>query len=255
LSVLQSFLQEDRSVQLGGLPVESDVSSGVWVSSGRRRGVPGTVGALVPAVFEAYARVFHPAARFAGLEDVDVTWAEVAAANVTVAHPAMEWASITGLMEYLHSGDQSPLWDMAPALGHLPVQVARRLVDILGRHTTTRDDCWFGVWSGFACFVADGPTLSLPRREHWLLRGPVELAAENLAPEPEEQSASLWWPADRSWAVATDIDLVTTYVGGSAACVAEIVTHPGLEAAKVPVSQGLSWNTDTVNPLPLDGPD
>ena len=43
-------------VQLGGLPVETDVSTGVWISSARRRGEPGTVGALVPAVFEAYAR-------------------------------------------------------------------------------------------------------------------------------------------------------------------------------------------------------
>src|SRR4051812_37727848 len=58
-------------VQLGGLPVEIDVSCGVWISSARRRGAPGTVGALVPVVFEAYARIFHPAVRYAGDDDVE----------------------------------------------------------------------------------------------------------------------------------------------------------------------------------------
>jgi hypothetical protein len=240
-------------VQFAGRPVEDDVTPGRWIADAVRDDF--TVASLIPPVFEAYARVFHPAARFDGLEDVDVTWAEVAAANVTVAHPAMEWASITGLMEFLHSGDQSPLWDMAPAHGHLPVQVAERLIEVLGRHTSCPDDCWLGVWHGFGSFVANGPTLSLPRREHWLIRGPVALAAQNLAPEPAEQSANLWWAGDRAWAVATDIDLVTTYVGGSAACIAEILAHPGLEAAEVPASQGVTWDTDTVNPLPLDAPD
>src|SRR5829696_6667164 len=69
------------SVRLAGLPVQDDVSTGVWVSSARRRGEPGTVAALVPAVFEAYARILHPAVRYVGDDDVEVTWSEVAAHN------------------------------------------------------------------------------------------------------------------------------------------------------------------------------
>jgi hypothetical protein len=240
-------------VQFAGRPVEDDVTPGQWIADAVRADF--TVGSLLPPVFEAYARVFHPATRFDDVEDVDVTWAEVAAANATVAHPAMEWGSITGLMEFFDGADQSPLWNMAPALGHLPEHVARRLVEVLRRHTTTPDDCWFGVWNGWGGLQVDRPTLSLPRREHWLVRGPIDLAAVNMDAEPSEQSASLSWPADRAWAVATDIDLVTTYVAGSAACIAELVADPGLEAAEIPVSQGITWNTDTVNPLPLDGPD
>lgn len=240
-------------MQFAGRPVEDDVTPGRWIAEAVRDDF--TVASLVPPVFEAYARVFHPPARFDDLEDIDVTWAEVAAANGTVAHPAMEWGSITGLMEFFSDADQSPLWDMAPAQGHLPVQIAGRLVEVLGRHTTTPGDCWFGVWNGFADLVAAGPTMAVPRREYWLIRGPLALAAQNLAPEPAEQSANLWWPGDRSWAVATDIDQVSTHVGGSAGCIAELLAHPGLEAVQVPVSQGITWDTDTVNPLPLDGPD
>ena len=87
-----------------------------------------------------------------------------------------------------------------------------------------------------------------------LVRGPVEFAAANLVPEPASQSANAWWPADRAWFVATDIDLMTTYVGGSAACIAELLATDGLEAAQVPADQRVTWDADTVNPLPLDGP-
>src|ERR1700712_1420597 len=120
-----------------GRAAESDTSPGAWIAAAVRDDA--TVGSLVPPVFEASPRVFHPAVRYAGDDDIDVTWAEVAAANATVAHPAMEWGSITGLMEYFHSGDQSPLWDMAPAEGHLPEHIARRMIDVLGRHTTSAE--------------------------------------------------------------------------------------------------------------------
>jgi hypothetical protein len=238
-------------VLFAGRPAEDDVTPGRWITDAVREN--STVGSLVPPVFEAYARVFHPAARYVGDDDVDVTWAEVAAANATVAHPAMEWASITGLMEFFDQADQSPLWDGAPARGHLPADVAQALAGVLRRHTSTPEDCWFGVPAEL--IPADAQPLEFGGNEFWLIRGPIALAVENMADEPSEQSAGIWWPADRTWCVVTDIDLVTTYVGGTAACIAELVAHPGLEAAEVPVAQGISWDTDTVNPLPLDAPD
>ena len=67
-----------------------------------------------------------------------------------------------------------------------------------------------------------------------VVRGAVRDAVRNLAPEPHEQSANLWWPADRAWCVVTDIDLTSTYVGGSAVCIAELRATPGLEC--VPAS-------------------
>jgi hypothetical protein len=218
-------------VQLAGLPVETDVSTGVWISSARRRGEPGTVGALVPAVFEAYARIFHPAVRYAGDDDVEVRWSEVAAHNGTVAHPLVQWDALTrGPVD-----SQPPVWDDGPSEGHLPVAVAHRLVELLARHTTTPDRCLFGRWDGFGY---DLPSPEVPPRlllrggrDVVLVHGAIGDAARNLAPEPHEQSANLWWPADRAWCVVTDIDLTTTYAGGSRACVAELLAAPGLEAA------------------------
>ena len=218
-------------MQLAGLPVETDVSTGVWISSARRRGEPGTVGSLVPDVFEAYARVFHPAVRYAGDDDVEVAWSEVAAHNGTVASPLMQWDALTrGPVE-----SQPPVWDDGPSEGHLPVAVAARLSTVLRAHTSTPDDCFFGRWDGFGYDLPDreNPPRLLLRGGHdvVLVRGSVTDAGRNLAPEPHEQSANLWWPADRAWCVVTDIDLTSTYVGGTRSCVAEILAASGLEAA------------------------
>ena len=239
------------AVIVAGRAAEKDTSPGAWIAAAVRH--DSTVGSLVPPVFEAYARVFHPAVRYAGDDDIDVTWATVAAANATVAHPAMEWGSITGLMEFFDQADQSPLWDGAPARGHLPEHVAGLVAAVLRAHTATPDDCFFGAPA--EVLAAEAPTLTVGANDVILVRGPVELAARNMAEEPSEQSATLWWPADRAWVVATDMDLVTTYVGGSSACIAGLLAHPGLEVAEVSASQGTGWDADEINPLPLDAPE
>jgi hypothetical protein len=254
-------------VQFAGRSLADDVSAGTWIAASLRD-FQYDVGSLVPPVFEAYARVFHPAVRYAEDDwlpegaavaplppDEDVPWAEVAAFNGRTPHPAMEWASITGSWEFRGQEEQPGLWNDAPAEGHLPTATAGRLAAVLARHTRTPRDCWFGLWHGFGSVVADAPTLVLPGREYWLVHGPVELATANLAEEPSEQSANLWWPADRAWYVATDIDLMTTYVGGSAACVADLLATDGLEAAEVTADQRTIWDADTVNPPPLGRPD
>jgi hypothetical protein len=234
-------------VELGGLPVEADVSQGVWISSARRRGEPGTVAAHVPAVFDAYARVFHPAVRYAGDDDVEVSWADVAERNGTVAHPLMQWDVVThGPVD-----SQPPLWDDGPSEGHLPVALAARVADVLARHTGTPGDCLFGRWDGFGYDLAspDVPPRLLLRGNHdvVLVRGTVADAVRNLAPEPWEQSANLWWPADRSWCVDTDIDLRSTYVGGSAACIAELLATPGIEAMGVSAEDPVTADSDLLN--------
>jgi hypothetical protein len=54
------------------------------------------VASLIPATFPRFARVFHPATRREGGGEVDVSWADVAAAGGRTMHPAAEWGSLTG---------------------------------------------------------------------------------------------------------------------------------------------------------------
>jgi len=45
-------------------------------------------------------------------------------------------------------------------------------------------------------------------------------------------TANVIWPNRRTWFVSTDIDLETTYVGGSAALIGELLEAQGLEAVE-----------------------
>jgi hypothetical protein len=239
-----------RRVDLAGRAPEDDVSAGAWIAEAVAGRPWGTVAAFVPAVFPAYGRVLHPAVRYTGDDDVEVPWAEVADANGAADHPLMQWPAITGGWEFVAEEDQSPLWDDSPAEGHLPSALAARLAAVLRRHTGTPDDCWFAVWQGWGSVRSAGTPLRLPGREHLLVRGPVELAAANLAAEPSEQSANLWWPADRTWCVATDVDLMSTYVGCSEACLAELVAAPGLEVVQARPGDAVTYAADRLNSVP-----
>ncbi|MGA9774749.1 MAG: hypothetical protein WBU92_02395 [Candidatus Dormiibacterota bacterium] len=70
--------------------------------------------------------------------------------------------------------------------------------------------------------------MDLPGRSYLLYTGPIEQALAFAL--SQGQTPNLWWPADRSWCVASEIDLEWTYVGGSAELVAEIVSDTRLEA-------------------------
>jgi hypothetical protein len=88
----------------------------------------------------------------------------------------------------------------------------------------------------------------LPNREFRLFAGPLG-ALEELY-DGLEVSPNLWWPDDRTWCVGTDIDLMTTYVGASSACVEAMLADEELEVLVVSDDQVVTWEADTVNPLP-----
>jgi hypothetical protein len=82
-----------------------------------------------------------------------------------------------------------------------------------------------------------------------LLHGP--LAAIEGFYEIHRSPPSLWWPEDRAWCVGTDIDLMSTYVGGSKACIDAVLADDRLEGLPVSVDQSVTWAADTINPLPV----
>ncbi|RZU33335.1 hypothetical protein [Blastococcus saxobsidens] len=241
-------------MQLGGLPIELDVTVGSWIADAVARAHWSTVGSLVPAGFPDFVRVLHPAYRYDGDDDVEIGWTEVAALNGTTAHPLMQWPAVTGGWEYLAEDSQPPTWDGTPAEGHLPCTLAQRMAAVLARHTTTPDRCWLGRWAGFGYDTAelrDVPRLPLPRaRDVVLVRGSAGDAVRNLAPEPSEQSANIWWPTDRAWVVSTDIDLMSTYVAGSTACIADLLAAPDLEVVPAAPDDHVGHADDPVNPIP-----
>jgi hypothetical protein len=237
----------------GDLELVDDVSPADWIVASVRN-FEYDVGSLVPVTFAAYARVLHPASRATADGDpFDVAWSDVAAANGRTAHAAMEWVAITGDWKFEQHATQPGVWDQPPSTGSLPPRTAASLAGVLARFTTTPSDCWFGVWEGYANTPfrpGTVPLIAMPNRRMALLRGPLHAAGTAFSRMSWPDSASLWWPNDRSWCVATDIDLMSTYVGGSAPCIEEVLADERAEAFAVTVDQTVHWQSDTLNPTP-----
>lgn len=215
------------------------------------------VSALVPSIFENYGRVFHPAYRHHGDGTGGrsaVSWAEIARASRTIAHPRMQFHRLFGRSANRYHRGYAPrlagVFDQAPDEGNLTPDIAEVLAGILGRHTTTADDCWFAVWHGFSGLdeeFSSRPTFELPGRNYFLAHGTIASAAASVLRHGWQQSWNLWWPEDHAWCVTTEIDLDSTYVGASRSCIDDLLHAPGIESARVPLTAGIDAFSDTVN--------
>ena len=124
------------------------------------------------------------------------------------------------------------------------------LAELLRRNTTTPEHCYFGVWEGFGALRTDirkEPTFTAPGRGYHLLTGPLETAAESILEMPwTTGSPNLWWPEDRAWCVATEIDLNSTYVGCDKVCRDDLL-ESRLEAYAIDPSTGIDRRSDRRN--------
>jgi hypothetical protein len=76
-----------------------------------------------------------------------------------------------------------------------------------------------------------------------------------------EQTPNLWWPADRAWCVAAEIDLPWTYVGGPAGLIERILGDEHIEALPAEPGDSLthveewvtSWVDSATTTLMSDG--
>jgi hypothetical protein len=102
--------------------------------------------------------------------------------------------------------------------------------------------------------VREGPRVHLPHRDYLLYSGPAE-AVVTLASLDGTwgQCPNIWWPADRAWCVASEIDLQWTYVGGPRGLIDAILADDRIEALPAapndPVSRVEDWVTAWVDQL------
>ena len=244
-----------------GIEAVTDTQPAQWLLDGLEK--DGTVCTCVPRGFEAYARIFHPAWQVRLAEEAiirePVTWTTVAAMTGRTVHRRMQWRQIISrpsqqesVIDQRIDNGETVIDD--PIEGTLPTSVATPLSEILLPHTQSPEACWFGVWVGFAWEYRAGvpktKSIAWPYREWDLFRAPLDAMRlcffETVV---EHQSANVVWPPDRSWCVATDIDLVSTYVGGTARLVSDIVGSEVLEAFEVQPDDHLA-----IDPVNLSSP-
>ncbi|WP_435972416.1 hypothetical protein [Streptomyces sp. Qhu_M48] len=196
-------------------------------------GAFGTVAGVGAPGFAAYARVLHPAS----LSEQPVRWAAVAAAYGRSVAPVTHWHELIGADSYYQNLSEYGLpgvWDEHPAEGPPPPDVARALIPVLARHTRTPERCWFGLWNGYGRWDFDSvPSFSTPERDEVLLGGTLADAVSPVSLDEFADLPDLWWPEDRAWCLGGDVDLVSTYIGGSHELISDLLAASDLEAYPV----------------------
>ena len=116
--------------------------------------------------------------------------------------------------------------DDGPELGALPETVAVPLKAILTLHTPPAEQCWFGIWSGWAFYykseVPKSLSIDTGYREWLLYTGPLEAVGFQFF-QRADKTANVIWPAGRTWFLATEIEFDTTYIGGSEALIQDLL--------------------------------
>ena len=257
---LHGLADEPLQEPIRGIEAVTDTEPAQWLVDGLER--DWSVITLVPRGFESYARIFHPAWRVR-LRDgyiarERVTWTEVASETDRTVHRRMQWRQILarpvmGQSEVERRVRAGGLVFDAPDEGSAPPPVLAALCEVLAAYTRQPDACWFGVWNGFGwnyrVGVPETKSIASRDREWDLFRGPLKAMRRCfLESGLIHQSANLVWPEDRSWCVATEIDLVSTYVGGSAGLISTIVASTALEAWEAKPDDDITDGADRINP-------
>jgi hypothetical protein len=133
------------------------------------------VASLVPSIFEAYARVFHPAYRRVhpapDPREIPISWQAVAKANDRVAHPVMEWGSLVGSWS---TQKQPGLWDRRPDTGRLPVHATKELSRILNQ-CSRADTVMYALWYGYGGLQIDNAEMiEMPKRPMYATTGSID---------------------------------------------------------------------------------
>jgi len=219
-----------------------------------RKGPGTSVGSVIPNVFDEYARVFHPAEDNKGRGTV--RWSEVAAWSGRSVHPEMQWEAICQPVSSTLA--PKPWSSNGPLLGDCPREVLIPLTELLAVHTTSPQRCWVCFWEGFAGIheaiqrINEAvPHIQLPDRGYYLLNVPLDKIAKGVfidyGHSYDPLIPSLWWPDDRTWCVATEIDFRWTYVGGSQACINELLADRRLEGLATKPEHRGDYLSDVVN--------
>lgn len=261
-----------------GLAPVTDVSVGAWIGP-RLCGFGGRVCCIVPAGFAAYARILHPAADERG---GSASWAQVCDVTGRIAHPLMQWHTISMATRPEAQTGVSSWPGSDPEVGNLPPAVLTGVLEIIARFTVDPTDCYHAVWDGWGWLPGGGatlfayhesdqrpagpppqlppalpeevlarPRLRHPGRDyvlfHGALRAALNIGHQVTADWRLPQSPSLLWPADRSWLLGTEVDFDSTLVGGSAELIDELLQAAQLEAWPVGVDDDLTINGDRIN--------
>jgi hypothetical protein len=231
--------------------------------SAQPKGIGVQVGRLLPQGYPRYIRLFHPLS----LSDDGVrcrprTWRSVADAAGLVFHPEVQWRLLRPRIEGTFAGqtttalaflqesegkadpDQLGRWPLEGTIGE---PSGSRLFDLLAQVAGTQQVYfYYGTAASFLCLKD-----MLFRAPMTAYRAVQELADRAVAPPTSDgvrvPGPELVWPEDRSWVVATDCDLVSTYVACDERLADLLASDPLLEVLPVTLATRIDFDADSIN--------
>lgn len=223
----------------------SDARAADWIAP-RLIADFGAVTRTIPSGFSAYARILHPADPGSGSS---VRWSEVARRTGRTMHAQAQFDRIA--IASSSAGSDADAHVDAPMRGDLVPDQLAALCAILRRHTPASRLCWYAIWEGWGQLDLRAATFDLPHRRYYLFTGPLDdvtrfghwVTRDWFLP----RSPNLFWPDDRYWCVASEIDFDSTLVAGSADLIDDILRSPDLEAWPVGPRDSLAHDGDTIN--------
>jgi hypothetical protein len=258
--------------------LETNIGSAEWLDPLLRphEGFPPVVGFIVPSAYEAYAHLLHPARRFFGHsfeQSVPLRWSEIAATRAKTLHSEVQLqALIDNRDEFITttgrrsapaaaSGSRRTSVSNRPRRSrssHCFGRTPRRSMrpgsccgtgtgTSVERSTTSRGEpstaspslrtfppSWSGrTWAFRHYLVFRGPLDALPKWFEWRMEGP-----------------NYFWPDDRAWIVATEIDGFSTYVGAPREGIDRVLDSPLLEALPSALAHRFDGIGDLINGAP-----
>lgn len=170
---------------------------------------PPIVASIVPSIYEAYVRIFHPIT--SPLTQTPVRWMDLATQHGLPLSSSVRFEDLQGHGVRDASGHQ-----IAPLVGTLAANQSESLILALGQPTS---EVVFGFWVGLSAIRdvwpappsrGDGGDV----RECVFFEGPLKaVGALWLAPDVYV-SPTYWFPkGDRTWFVTSHPDYTSTYLG------------------------------------------
>ncbi|MGC5259384.1 hypothetical protein ACPXCG_23850 [Gordonia sp. DT218] len=128
--------------------------------------------------------------------------------------------------------DGQPYADLEAVEGPAEIWQLGIIVDMLAQHTSTPQECFYAIWSGWSGLNAHGAaTFAIPGRSYSLFRGTAHcLPHDPTYPYADETKdwqlpiPTLIWPSDHAWFITNDLDPHFATIGASEAAIATLLT-------------------------------
>ncbi len=256
-----------------------DFSALDWITEVTDPAIPGappTVSRLIPQIFPAYAKVFHPIYEDPKIEDKQLTWH----GEAKLSGLSNDQQSLDPLFETTLGASTLVYGGVTPGSRLLPVRWEELCLKLDIPYASTLSSFSFtrnfegGSWPRYLVGPDEGSLAPLERDAlisvlsrhtqvdrcffHLWLLATIDIQEDLLFAGslqeaglfPDEASGARltpthWFPEDHSWLVCSDYDLTFTLVGGSELLIEDLLTNRSLECIRVYPETRVDAKADT----------